>query len=75
MDAIRSRPATPKFDELHAEAASALSYSANTLRAVRDRYRQAYLDDLARWQVLVDDLRSPIACRWPGSRPRRTHQP
>ena len=28
-----------RFDELHAEAAEALAYAANTLRAVRDRYR------------------------------------
>ena len=45
-----------RFDELHAEAAEALAYAANTLRATRDRYRQSYLDDLGRWQDLADDL-------------------
>jgi two-component system, NarL family, sensor histidine kinase DegS len=56
MDGPLGEPAGIRFDELQAEAAEALSYSANTLRAVRDRYRQAYLDDLARWQTLRDDL-------------------
>jgi two-component system sensor histidine kinase DegS len=57
MDAPRSEPTGSRFDELHAEAAEALTYAANTLRAVRDRYRQAYLDDLGRWHRLSDDLR------------------
>ncbi len=56
MDGSRSDPTGARFDELHAEAAEALSYSANTLRAVRDRYRQAYLGDLAHWEALDDDL-------------------
>ena len=56
MDAIRSEPGDPRFDELLAEAASALSYSANTIRHVRDRYRQSYLEDMARWQELTDEL-------------------
>ena len=56
MDATRSEPGDPRFDELLAEAASALSYSANTVRHVRDRYRQAYLDEMARWQLMTDDL-------------------
>jgi len=57
MDAPRTESAT-RFDELHAEAAEALAYAANTLSATRDRYRQAYLDDLGRWQGLSDDLGS-----------------
>lgn len=45
-----------RFDGLHAEAKEALGYSANLLRAIRDRYREAYHDELARWHVLQDDL-------------------
>ncbi len=56
MDSTRGELGTSRFDELHAEASQALSYSANTLRSIRDRYRQAYLDDLGRWQLLRDDL-------------------
>jgi two-component system, NarL family, sensor histidine kinase DegS len=56
MDLTRSEPTGNRFDELHAEATGALSYAGNTLRAVRDRYRAAYLDDLARWNELSDDL-------------------
>ena len=57
MDLTRSEPAAAtRFDELHAEATGALAYAGNTLRAVRDRYRAAYLDDLARWHERADDL-------------------
>jgi two-component system sensor histidine kinase DegS len=56
MDGIRSEPGDPRFDELLAEAASALGYSANTIRHVRDRYRQAYVENMARWHLLTDDL-------------------
>jgi two-component system sensor histidine kinase DegS len=56
MDDPRGEAPTARFDELHAEAAEALAYAANTLRAARDRYRQAFLDDLARWQLMADDL-------------------
>ena len=45
-----------RFDGLHAEAKEALGYSANTLRAIRDRYREAYHEELARWHGLRDDL-------------------
>ena len=58
MDGPMDEPAGARFDELQAEAAEALSYSANTLRAVRDRYRTAYVEELARWQSLRDDLMS-----------------
>jgi signal transduction histidine kinase len=58
MDVPRSEPAGTRFDELHAEAAEALAFAANTLRAVRDRYRSTYLDDLSRWHALADDLGS-----------------
>lgn len=56
MDGLLGEPNGARFDELHAEAAEALSYSANTLRAVRDRFRSAYLESLTRWQGLSDDL-------------------
>jgi signal transduction histidine kinase len=56
MDGPRGEPAGTRFDELRAEAAEALAYSANTLRAVRDRYRVAYLDELAYWQSMRDQL-------------------
>ena len=56
MDVPRSESAGTRFDELHAEAKEAIAFAANTLRAVRDRYRAAYLDDLSRWQTLADDL-------------------
>jgi two-component system sensor histidine kinase DegS len=56
MDLTRSEPAATRFDELHAEATGALAYAGNILRAVRDRYRAAYLDDVARGHVLAEDL-------------------
>ena len=45
-----------RFDGLHAEATAAVGYSANTLRSVRERYREAYADALDRWQALRDEL-------------------
>ena len=45
-----------RFDELHAEAKAALSYSANSLGAVIGRYRAAFLEELARYQALRDEL-------------------
>jgi two-component system, NarL family, sensor histidine kinase DegS len=56
MDALRSGTADPRLDGLHAEAAEALAYAANTLRGVRDRYRQLHLENLGRWMTLGDDL-------------------
>ena len=56
MDLTRSEPTGNRFDELHAEATGALAYAGNILRGVRDRYRAAYLDDLARFHDLADDL-------------------
>jgi two-component system sensor histidine kinase DegS len=58
MDTARPSPEgrDGRFDGLHAEAKEALGYSANTLRAIRDRYREAYHDELARWHSLRDDL-------------------
>jgi two-component system sensor histidine kinase DegS len=43
-----------RFDGLHAEAKAALGYTANSLRTIRDRYREAYHEELGRWQALRD---------------------
>ncbi|MDQ6796177.1 MAG: sensor histidine kinase [Chloroflexota bacterium] len=58
MDAARAAPdpAVAPFDTLQAEAAAAVSHGANALRAVRDRYREAYAEELDRWQELRDEL-------------------
>ena len=45
-----------RFDGLHAEASAAVGSSANTIRQVRERYREAYAEALARWQELRDEL-------------------
>jgi two-component system sensor histidine kinase DegS len=45
-----------RFDGLRAEASAAVGYSANTIREVRERYRQAYAEALSRWQELRDEL-------------------
>jgi len=47
---------TGRFDSLYAEAKSALGYAANTLRALTERYREAYHADLAAWHVGHDEL-------------------
>jgi signal transduction histidine kinase len=58
MDAARAAAdwAGGPFDGLRAEAKAALTTSANTLRAVRDDYRSAYTELLARWHALRDQL-------------------
>ncbi len=33
-----------------------MGFAANTLRGIRDRYRQAYIDEMARWEDLDQDL-------------------
>jgi two-component system, NarL family, sensor histidine kinase DegS len=45
-----------RIDELRAEASESVSYSANTLRSVSQRYRAAYAEQLGRWQGLRDEL-------------------
>lgn len=45
-----------RFDGLQAEASAAVGYSANTLKGIRERYHQAYLEALGEWQALRDDL-------------------
>src|SRR5205085_2142738 len=52
----RSNVRDDRFDGLHAEAKAALAYAGNTVRAVRDRYREAYREELRRWHSLRDDL-------------------
>lgn len=50
-DAIETR-----IDRLHQEAVASLTDGADALRGVRERYREAYRDELARWQRLSDEL-------------------
>jgi two-component system sensor histidine kinase DegS len=45
-----------RFDGLRAEASAAVGYSANTLRAMRERYREAYAEAFHRWQAMRDEL-------------------
>ena len=67
MDATRGAAESrdSRFDELYAEAKSALGYGANNLRSVTERYREAYRDTLGRWHSLRDQLevvdRAPVA--------------
>lgn len=61
MDAARSSDdirtvRDARVDSLRAEASEAVGYSANTLRAVGQRYRTAYAEDFNRWQALRDEL-------------------
>ena len=56
MEAARSgtHDGDGRFDGLRAEATAAVGSSANTLRTVRDRYREAYADLLKRTQGTRD---------------------
>ena len=61
MEAARSDEETrgardARIDGLRAEASEAIGYSANTIRAVSQRYRTAYAEEHARWQALRDEL-------------------
>jgi two-component system, NarL family, sensor histidine kinase DegS len=58
-----------RIDSLHAEASAAITDGANALRSVRERYRAAYNDELARWQALSDELDS-LERRASEARPR-----
>jgi len=51
-----TEPRDSRFDGLHAEAKAAVGYSANTLRSVSQRYKEAYAEALGRWQSLRDEL-------------------
>jgi two-component system sensor histidine kinase DegS len=57
MDGTRSGDARDgRFDELHAEAKAALGYTANTLDAIVERYREAFRDAHARYQAVRDEV-------------------
>jgi two-component system sensor histidine kinase DegS len=57
-----------RFDNVYAEAKSALGYAANTLRALTEQYREAYHADLAAWHTEHDELdREEIAALGPSS--------
>jgi len=56
MDAAAREPVAGPFDTLHAEAKAAVGLGANTLRRVRDTYREAHARELAHWQELRDEL-------------------
>ena len=58
MDVVREAPEVRggRFEALHAEAVGALAAAVTSLRAVRDGYRDAYRDELGRWQSLRDEL-------------------
>ena len=72
MEAARSEAHAggDRFDGLHAEANAAVGYGANTLRGIRERYREAYDEKLARWQALRDDLERLERGHERASRPR-----
>ncbi len=64
-----------RFDGLHAEASAAVGYSANTLRGIRERYREAYSDALVHWQALRDQLdRIDRTPRKTATRPARSSE-
>ena len=44
-----------RFDALLAEGQSALAYSANSLKKIRDRYRDLHADELTRWHDVHDE--------------------
>jgi two-component system, NarL family, sensor histidine kinase DegS len=54
MDAARAamEPVGGRFDGLHAEAKAALASTANGLRAIREEYRAAYIEEQAAWLAL-----------------------
>jgi two-component system sensor histidine kinase DegS len=58
MDTARppSQGRDGRFDGLHAEAKATLGDSANSLHAIRERYRAAYQEELTRWQALRNNL-------------------
>jgi two-component system, NarL family, sensor histidine kinase DegS len=74
MEAARSDDDTrgardARIDGLRAEASEAIGYSANTIRAVSQRYRTAYAEEHARWQALRDELDTIERRQIDGSRP------
>ncbi len=71
MEAARSDPDAhdSRLDGLKAEASAAVAASANTLRGVRERYRELYAEAFARYETLRDDLDAADR-RSPDRRPR-----
>jgi two-component system sensor histidine kinase DegS len=65
----RKQAGEAMIDALHAEANAAINESADVLRRVRERYRDAYNAELSRWQALTDDLDS-LERRASDARPR-----
>ena len=57
-----------RLESLLAEAQEAVAYSANALRSVRDRFRDAHAEMLAQWEHLRDEV-STVDHR--GSEPAR----
>ena len=59
-DAATARPGTgprdARFDALLAESQAALTVAANALRSVRTKFREAYLEELNRWEALRDEV-------------------
>jgi len=58
MEAARSEAHAggDRFDGLQSAATAAVGEGAASLRRIRERYREAYDEKLARWQTLRDDL-------------------
>jgi two-component system sensor histidine kinase DegS len=66
MDAARAatKPVGGRFDGLQAEAKAALASAANTLRAIREQYGAAYIQEQAAWLALrrqIDARDAPAA--------------
>ena len=59
-DTPAARPGTgprdARFDALLAESQAAVTAAANTLRSVRTKFREAYLEELNRWESLRDEV-------------------
>jgi two-component system sensor histidine kinase DegS len=53
-----SEPRDGRREELMAEAQAAVAYSANSLRSIRERYREQHLEQVSRWEGLRDALSS-----------------
>ncbi len=56
MERAASDPRESRFDGLNAEAQAVLGASANEIRAIRERYREAYQGELAEWRAVRDEL-------------------
>ena len=61
-----------RLESLLAEAQEAVAYSANALRSVRDRFRDAHAEMLAQWEHLRDEV-ATVDHR--GSEPARDPEP